>query len=80
MTEPKAIYAPTSIRARLSALFEALLQDSRIGKAFQPVILNLGRSFISSATDQELREGIVKVRDEIIPFLLEEPHEDKDPQ
>jgi hypothetical protein len=61
-----------NLRDRLLALFEALLQDSRIGAAFRPVILNMGRSFLTQASDAELREGIEKVRDEMIPFLLGE--------
>lgn len=69
----------TPLKDRIRALLQALLQDSRINTAFQPVILKMAEGFLSNTDDNEIRDGIEKVRAEIIPWLLDEVPEDENP-
>lgn len=62
-----------SIKARLFALMDLLLEDSKFDKMTQTIIRNLAKNFIGgNVTDDELRAQIVNVRDEIIPLVLGE--------
>ncbi len=62
-----------SIAARLYALLNSVLEDGTfIPKMYHPVIMNLIKPFLKNTTESELRDQIIKLRDEIIPFVLGE--------
>ncbi len=64
-----------TIKQRLLALVDLLLEDSRFDKITSTIIRNLARNFMSDkVTEDDLRAQIIKVRDEFIPVILgEEP-------
>lgn len=62
----------TTIKSRLLALLKTVLEDSRVNRAYHPVIMNLVNGFLAKTGDAEIREGILKMRDEIIPWILNE--------
>lgn len=63
----------TSIKARMLALTDVLLEQSSFGKMERTIIHNLAHGFLKgNVTDEQLREQIIQVRDEIIPLLLGE--------
>lgn len=68
--------ADETINARIKSLFKTLVGDSRFAskklKPFAPIISNLVNGFIDQTSEQELREGIGKLRSELIPWLLGE--------
>lgn len=68
----QADQVPTTMQARVIAIAEALLPQSKISNAFQPVIRSQLRAFLSKVTEDELRKGLLEVRDKIIPFILNE--------
>lgn len=65
-----------TISARIKSLFKTLIEDSRFAsgkfKPFVPIISNLINGFIDQTSEQELRDGIGKLRKELIPWLLGE--------
>jgi len=62
---------------RLRALFESLMNESDvIPKAFKPVARNLVEGYIKKADPAQIREIIIRVRDEIIPWILREDDSD----
>lgn len=64
---------PASLNARLFALLDSVLKDgSFIPPMYHPVILNLVKPFLQKTPESDLREQIIKLRDEIIPFILGE--------
>lgn len=66
-----------TLKDRLRATFEVLLEDSKIPKP----LLSLGRSFFENFinnTSEENVAGILRMmRDELIPFLLDEDGQNK---
>lgn len=60
------------VRERVSALILALLETSNINPGFRPIIAKFSSQFLSSVDDAGLVDGIKKVRDEIIPFLIDD--------
>ena len=76
MTVPNPI--PTTVKDRLASLLDVVLQDSRLNKAFIPMIRTLAKSFLADMADAQIMEGISKLRDELIPWVLGEvqSHED----
>lgn len=59
-----------SLKERMMAFLTTILQDSRIAKGFQPVILNLVKNFMQQVSDEELARGLEDVRTKVIPWLL----------
>jgi hypothetical protein len=56
---------------RLRALFESLMNESdAIPATFKPVARNLVEGYIKKADPAQIREIILRVRDEIIPWIL----------
>lgn len=69
----------TTLHQRVQAVAETLLPESKISAAFLPIIRSQLKSFLGKVTEEELRGGLVEVRDKIIPFLLGE-NEDTHPK
>jgi hypothetical protein len=62
---------------RLRALFESLMNESEIiPKAFKPVVKNLVEGYLNKADPTQVKEIIIRVRDEIIPWILREDDPD----
>lgn len=74
--EIKAAYIPNeSIAERLYKLLSTILKDNSVIPAmYHSIILNLVRPYLQKASDSELREMIQKLRDEIIPWILNDPN------
>ena len=74
--EIKAAYVPNeSIANRLYQLLSTILKDnSVIPSMYHSIILNLVRPYLQKASDSELSEMILKLRDEIIPWILNDPN------
>lgn len=70
---------PVDIKSRLRELTKTLLSDSRIGVAFRPVLRGGAEYLLSQIDDEQLRAGIIEVRDVMIPWLLD-GDEDPNPQ
>lgn len=62
----------SSVKARLMALASTFAESGAM-KGYAPVIDKVFGVFISRMSDEEVRDGLVKFRDEIIPWLLYEP-------
>jgi hypothetical protein len=62
----------TTLKDRLFALLDTLLDDNEsIPGPYRPVIRNLVKGYLNKAKPEEMHDLIVKMRDEVIPFLLE---------
>lgn len=74
--ELKAAYVPNeSIANRLYQLLSTILKDnSVIPSMYHSIILNLVRPYLQKANDSELSEMILKLRDEVIPWILNDPN------
>ncbi len=74
-TQTSPVLVTSTIKARLLALMELLLEDSKFDKMTQTIIRNLAKNFFlgNNVTEEILREQITKIRDEIIPVILGEP-------
>ncbi len=59
-----------TVRDRVRAFLDALLEHTKFNPAFRPVIVNLLTGYLKQTSDEELTRGLIAVRDEIIPFLL----------
>jgi hypothetical protein len=79
VVETPVLIPTQSLHERVLALLSALVGDSRINVAFRPVILNLAKNFLADVDDKDLRDGLLKVRDKIIPWLLSEGGGNEDP-
>lgn len=71
---------PITLRDRVTSFVTAVISDSAFAGPFQPVILNLFKTkFMDKVTDEELRQGLTGIRDNVLPWLLGEkdaPNED----
>lgn len=74
--EIKAAYVPNeSIANRLYQLLSTILKDNSVIPAmYHSIILNLVRPYLQKASDSDLSEMILKLRDEIIPWILNDPN------
>jgi len=61
-----------SIKEKLRALIEKLLQSSRIPKVYAPIISGMINKFLDDVTDEELTKHINALRLELIPWILGE--------
>lgn len=69
-TGPVTLEAMT-VKARLLALVDLLLEDSKFDRMTQTIIRNLAKNFLGkNVSDDDLRAQIVKIRDEVIPVIL----------
>lgn len=63
----------STIAARLYALLNSVLEDGTlIPKMYHPVVMNLVKPFLKNTSESDLREQILKLKNEIIPFILGE--------
>jgi hypothetical protein len=59
------------LKGRLLALAETLLDDNdTIPAPYRPIVKNLMRNYLKKADPAQVAELLVKVRDEVIPFVL----------
>ena len=65
-----------TIKARLSALLEAVISKTKINPLFLPTIKNLANNFLKDASEDDLRIGIIELRDKYIPWILGEVSND----
>ena len=72
--QPQPLTTPvvySNIANRLYQLLSTILKDSSVIPAmYHGVILNLVRPYLQKASESELSEMILKLRDEIIPWIL----------
>jgi len=52
-----------TIRQRLETLLHVVLNNSNIKPQFMPIIKTLAKNFLNSTNEENLREGIVELRD-----------------
>jgi hypothetical protein len=70
--------AEGTILKRMRALFESLMDESElIPKSFKPVARNLVEGYLRKADPETVRAIVIRIRDEIIPWILHE--EERDP-
>ena len=63
----------TTIVDRLGALFNAMVKDSDfIPPMLRPTVNNLVRGYLDKATPADLKKIVTQIRDEVIPYLLED--------
>jgi hypothetical protein len=68
----QAVVKPNIID-RLESLFNVMVKDSDfIPKMLRPTINNLVAGYLQKATPSDVRKIIVQIRDDVIPYLLEE--------
>jgi len=61
----------TGIADRLFRLLKSILEDGTvIPQMYHSIILNLVKPYLKKASDSELKEMILKLRDEIIPWVI----------
>lgn len=65
---------PATIKARISALLEAVISTTKINPLFLPTIKNLANNFLKDASEDDLKNGINELRDKYIPWILGEAH------
>jgi len=63
---------PATIKARLSALLEAVISKTKLNPLFLPTIKNLANNFLKDASEDDLRNGIIELREKYIPWILGE--------
>jgi hypothetical protein len=61
-----------TIKARLSALLEAVISKTKINPLFLPTIKNLANNFLKEASEDDLKTGIIELRGKYIPWILNE--------
>lgn len=59
-----------TIKARLIALLEVLIKQSKLNPLFLPTIKTLAFNFLRDADEAELRKGIIEVKEKFIPWIL----------
>lgn len=61
-----------TIKDRLRALLQIVLQHSKLNPLFVPTIRNLANNFIDDMQEAEIKNAIIELRDRFIPWLLGE--------
>lgn len=64
-----------SLHDKVIAIAEELLPGSKIPAAFQPIIRSQLKTFLAKVTEDDLRHGLMEVRDHLLPFLIGQPDE-----
>ena len=60
------------IASRIYALLQSILEDgTMIPKMYHPIIDNLIKSYLKRANEAQLKKVIEKLRDELIPWVLD---------
>lgn len=67
--EPQEV---SNIKSRLLALASTFAESGAM-KGYAPIIDKVFGVFISKMSDDDIRDGLIKFRDEVIPWLLYEP-------
>lgn len=70
---PVQVQPTSTVKQRLLALVELLLEDSKFDRMTQTIIRNLAKNFLgNSVTEEDLIIQVRKIRDEVIPAILGE--------
>lgn len=69
----------TTIKERLTALLDVVIEKSKLNRAFLPTIRNLAKNFIEEVSEADIKSGIIELRDKYIPWILGEMPDDKNP-
>ena len=59
-----------TIKDRLFALLDSVLDTSNFNQAFKPMISNLAKSFLDKASEDDLKKGITELQNVMIPWVL----------
>lgn len=78
-TQPDQIKPETTVKDRLGALVDAVIDKSKLNRAFLPVIRNLAKNFLEEVSEEDIKNGIKELRDKYIPWILGEMPDDKNP-
>lgn len=67
------VEAPATIGERLFSLLQTILEDgTAIPAMYHPIIESLVKNYLKKASEKQLREVIEKLRNELIPWILDE--------
>ncbi len=61
-----------TLKDKLQALLEVLVEDSKFDLVLKSIILKLSKNFMKNASDEDIIQAVKKMRDEMIPFILGE--------
>ena len=60
-----------SLRDKMKALLSVFLDDSKLDPITKKLILNISNNFFQKASDEDIQKAVEKLRDDVIPFILE---------
>jgi hypothetical protein len=63
------------MKERLRSILSTLLSSSRIPAIYAPIIKGLIENFLKDVSENELRDYVMQIRSEFIPWLLGEGEE-----
>jgi hypothetical protein len=70
---PSKDQTPPTIAERLFFLLQAMLKESdSIPSMYHGVVVNLVKPYLRKAKEDELRNVIINIRDNVIPWILGE--------
>lgn len=61
-----------SIKEKIKSIIDTLLGNSRIPAMYRPIIKGMIENYLNDTKEEELREYIIQLRAEFIPWLLGE--------
>lgn len=67
-----------TVKDRILALLDVVLDGAKINAAFVPTIHTLAKNFLRDVSEDEIRKGVVVLREKYIPWLLGEVPEATD--
>lgn len=59
-------------REKINAMVSKLVEESNISRVYLPIVKSLIEKTMRDITDEQLLKYIADIRDEFIPWLLEE--------
>ncbi len=62
---------PVTIKDRLRATMALFLDDSHFDPFLVKAIIALSKNFLKNTTDEDIREAVCRMRDDVIPYILE---------
>lgn len=66
----QTVTTPT-FKTKLAGLINEILKESKLPGAYQPVITAMVGNWLKTADEAEVRDILVKMKDQVIPWLLE---------
>lgn len=61
-----------SLKDKMKALLSVFLDDSKLDPITKKLVLNVVNNFFQKASDEDIRNAVLKLREEVIPFILDE--------